>query len=395
MTRPQLLILCNALADDVRIERGITTDSPAATRKVAMMAEVLRSAGVCAWILSLGRGRQDRSGRYFPSRTGRILGVPTIYGALLHWPIFSELLSFWAPIPIIWRRRRHAGRTLLLIYNRMPAYLPAIWLARLLGYRLALDLEDGQVAGKGWGLEGIKTRLLKALTDRACTSGALLACRALSDATTLQPQQTYYGVVTTLTPIPRFIGPEINLLLGGTVSSSTGADTLAAALDILRDCDEPWSRRLHLHVTGMGDSLSVFERLASNTGHGPAVTVHGRLDKAGYEALLAGMDVGLALKPNSGALASTTFPSKVVELASAGLLVLTTDISDVREVLGEGAVYLERDDSALLAIRLRSIADAPKKAAATASLGTQAVAARCSPDRVGVALRRFLFPETS
>lgn len=393
MIRPDLFILCNALADDVRVERGITTDSPAATRKVAMMADIIRSTGVRTRIISLGRGRQDGSGRYFRSRVGRIRGVPTVYGPLLHRPILSELLSFWAPIPALWRQRRRARTTLLLIYNRMPAYLPAIWLARLLGYRLALDLEDGETVLQGWSTGALRARVLTLLTDRACTSGALLACRALSDATHLRPQLAYYGVVSSAVPAPRFEGPNINLLLGGTVAPSTGSDLLAHAIEVLRDRDEAWSRSLRLHVTGTGESLSNFDHLAATNGRGPVVTVHGRLDNAGYEELLMQMDVGLALKPNSGALAHTTFPSKVVEMASAGLLVLSTDISDVRTVLGDGAIYLEHDNSDLLIERLRAIAGNPQQSAVIAQRGTQAAAARCAPDQAGVALRRFLFPE--
>jgi glycosyltransferase involved in cell wall biosynthesis len=393
MTRPDLFILCNALADDVRIDRGITTDSPAATRKVAMMANIIRLTGVRTRILSLGRGRQDGSARYFRSRVGRIRGVPTIYGPLLHRPILSELLSFWAPMPALWHQRRRARTTLLLIYNRMPAYLPAIWFARLLGYRLALDLEDGETVLQGWSRNALKARALTLLTDRACTSGALLACRALSDATHLQPQLAYYGVVAPTVPAPRFKERNINLLLGGTVAPSTGADLLARAITALRDRDEAWSRSLHLHVTGTGESLSSFDHLAATNGRGPVVTVHGRLDSIGYEELLTKMDVGLALKPNSGALAHTTFPSKVVEMANAGLLVLSTDISDVREVLGDGAIYLEQDNSDLLIKHLRTIVENPQYAAVIAQGGTQAATARCAPDQAGAALRRFLFPE--
>ncbi|WP_332786449.1 glycosyltransferase [Sphingomonas sp. PB1R3] len=392
--KPELFILCNAIADDVRLERGITTDSPAATRKVAMMAEVLRGAGIHTLLLSLGRGRQDGSGRYLAPKTGRQRGVATVYGPLLHKPVLSELLSCWAPLPILWRKRHRARRSLLLLYNRMPAYIPAIWFARLLGYRVALDLEDGETVLKGWSVRAIKARLLVALTDWGCNAGALLACRALSTATRLIPQQPYYGVVGAPGSAERFDGPEIHLLLGGTVAASTGADILAAAIETLREDPTPAIRRLHLHITGTGESLARFALMADRKELRPAVTVHGRLDDLGYRTVLAGMDVGLALKPNTGPLAHTTFPSKVVEMANEGLLVLTTDISDVRSVLGTGAIYLDYDDPTLLAERLRAIADDPARAATIAREGMAIVAERCGATRAGIELRRFLFPET-
>jgi glycosyltransferase involved in cell wall biosynthesis len=392
MNRPQLLVLCNAMADRVRVARGITTDSPAATRKVAMMAQVLVRAGVRTKLLSMGRGRQDGSGRFFASRAGRLRGVPVVYGPFLNRPILSEILSCWAPVPLLWRQRRRASETVVLLYNRMPAYLPAIWISRLLGYRVALDLEDGETLVRGWHPRAIKARLLIALTDNACNGGALLACSALANATKLAPQRAYYGVVAPSSPAPRFANREIALLLGGTVARSTGADLLATAIEQLRGDPDHSVQRLHLHVTGAGESLDRFGVLARTNGAGPRVTVHGRLDDAGYAALLAKMDVGLALKPNSGPLAHTTFPSKVVEMAAAGVLVVTTDISDVRAVLGSGAVYLEHDDPSLLADRLRRIALDPPGASRIAAIGRAMVADRCGPEGAGTMLRRFLFP---
>lgn len=391
MTNQTVFILCNALADNVRLERGIKTDSPAATRKVLMMANVMRLAGVRTTVLSLGRGKQDGTGRYFSPHVSRTQKVPILYGPLIHRPILSELLSLWAAIPLIWGRRQRARSTVILIYNRMPAYLPAIWLARLLGYRLVLDLEDGETVLQGWRPGAIKARVLTALTDRACTNGALLACRRLSRATHLQPQQAYYGVVGSNAHGRRFNGPAIHLLLGGTVAPSTGATLLIDAINILRGHDEPWSRRLHFHITGTGDSLIEFTHLAASCNQGPVITVHGRLDNAGYEALLSQMDVGLALKPNNGPLAHTTFPSKVIEMAGDGLLVLTTDISDVREVLGDAAMYLERDDAELLTLRLREIADDTSRALALAEAGRTSVSSMCAPVEAGTALRKFLF----
>lgn len=395
MSNSRLFILCNALADDVRLERGITTDSPAATRKVAMMAEALREAGTDVTILSLGRGRQDGSGRYFAPRNGRIRGVPVIYGSFIHRPVISELLSLWATIPTIWQSRTRAKSTVLLIYNRMPAYVPAIWLARGLGYRVALDLEDGETTSGEFRTGALKARLLTNLIDSACTSGVLLACRALSGATQIQPQLTYYGVIEPSAQHRRFNGAQVNVLLGGTIARSTGADLLATAINLLRDRDESWSRQLHFHVSGAGESLTLFDQLAASNERGPSVTRHGRLDDAGYADLLKRMDVGLALKPNGGELAQTTFPSKVVEMASAGMLVLTTDISDVREVLGDGAHYLEEDDPEKLIERLRTIVIEPKQARSDAEKGRDIVSRRCAPDQAGRMLRRFLFAEVA
>jgi len=374
VTVERVLILCNAMSDAVRRQRGITTDSPAATRKIVMMAQVLAQGGMRPTLLSLGRGRADGSAAGFAACTGRIGGIPIAYGRFTRRRLVSEWRSLIAPFPILWSRRRHARHTTLLLYNRMDSHVPALWFARLLGYRTMLDLEDGQVPSADRTIS-LRVRLLIAATDRGCRNGALLACKALAGATRLRPVLPYYGVVD-ISGAPRDLAqPVIHALIGGTVARDTGADMLAAALVQLHEADPELARQLHVHVSGAGDMVDTFRAMAARM---PGITVHGRLDDADYRALLDRCSIGLALKPNAGGLADTTFPSKVTELAGAGMLVLTTDISDVRDVLGEGAVYLVRDDPALLAECIAGILRDRRGAAAVARLGQANVAHRCA-----------------
>jgi glycosyltransferase involved in cell wall biosynthesis len=109
--------------------------------------------------------------------------------------------------------------------------------------------------------------------------------------------------------------------------------------------------------------------------------------------LLAQCHVGLALKPSAGGLARTTFPSKVVELAGAGLLVVTTDISDVRRVLGDGALYVTPESGRSLAEILLRLVQDPEALARIADAGTRAAAALCDPVAAGRILARFLLGE--
>jgi glycosyltransferase involved in cell wall biosynthesis len=136
--------------------------------------------------------------------------------------------------------------------------------------------------------------------------------------------------------------------------------------------------------------MAAFEQLAAEPGL-PVVSVHGRISDARYLEVLRGCQVGLALKPVDGSLADTTFPSKVIEFAGSGLLVLSTDISDVRHLLGDGAQYLERNDPELLIERLAEIAADRDAAALCANRGRQAAENHCAPFLAGESLRLFLF----
>jgi glycosyltransferase involved in cell wall biosynthesis len=355
-----------------------------------MLSKAIQQSGVKAMILSFGRGRQDGSGRYFPGKVGRVQGVPVVYLPFLHLPFLSELLSLLSPIPVLWRIRRKQGRKTALFYNRMVLYLAALALARMLRFETALDLEDGEIDASDSSVSSARSRAKSRIFDNLCSGGALLACRALEGATRLRPVECCYGVAEMSLPKANWDRAPYTVLLGGTVSRDTGAPALAHAINILRDERLPWADQLRFEITGKGDCLSLFEDL-SKKGGCPKVVVHGRTTDEEYERILSRTQVGLALKPNTGVLAQTTFPSKVVEFASHGILVLTTDISDVRTVLGDGAIYLATDDAQLLVDKLRWIVENPTQAAAVSSLGAREVSARCGPQVVGEMLSSLLF----
>ena len=389
----RLLVLCNALDDATRLQRGITTDSPAASRKVFMAARAVARAGVVVTVISQGRGRGTGAG-FFPSVARRPGGVLTAYLAFTGRPIISQLISLAAAAVAVQRRARRRGETVLLVYNRAVAYVPAIVVARMNGIRVVLDLEDGPV-GSGDTLRDRCALIGWRLFDRLCGGRAVLACSALAAATRLRPTMVYYGVVDDSPAPPRPMNDPVAVLMGGTVAPDTGGDLLAATIVLLRASMANWTRCLTIDVTGKGGSLAALERLAIAPGD-PVVRVWGRTTDVEYAALRDRAAVGLALKPNAGPLANSTFPSKVVEMAAAGQLVLTTDISDVRRVLGEdGAFFLHHDTPAALAERLRWIVEHRSEAEAIAARGSQAVARVCDPAVAGQRLAAFLFGDAA
>lgn len=383
----RVIMLCNAMTDSVRIERCISTDSPAATRKIVMMMQALRKAGVRPTLISLGRGRQDGSGRNHSAHAGRIAGIPIAYGRFVNRPLISQLCSLLAPFPILWARRHYGRSTTLVLYNRMFSHIPALWFAWALGYRTILDLEDGETSENGrlsW-----RSRLLVVSIDPFCRDGALLAASSLVNATRLRPAEPYYGIVTPQGLFRDFTVPQLHALIGGTVARSTGADILLLALELLFVSHPELAAQLHIHVSGSGDMVDAFRETAALITD-PKITVHGRLPDQEYKVLLNQCCIGFALKPNGGELASTTFPSKVIEFAGAGVLVITTDISDVRAVLGEGAIYLTKDDPQLLANCIEVVLRNREYAARQARLGLAMAAEKCGWEQASSFLKMFI-----
>ena len=339
--------------------------------------------------VSLGRGRQDGSGRFFSRAIRRVGNVPVVYLRFVHWPVLSKLLSALEPIGVLWHCRHQAKSSTVLFYNRMPGYIPSLIAAVLLGYRTVLDLEDGEVGLPVLSVAGLAARVSRLLFDALCTDGVLLACSALSRMSQVANTLCYYGTIEVQRNAPSWDGDRVTVLLGGTLAQSTGAPLLAQAIRMARGDGSVQWRGLHFVVTGYGESADEFHSLASLQS-APTLEFFGRTTDEEYCQLLRRVQVGLALKPARGLLAHSTFPSKVIELAAAGLLVVTTDISDVRHVLGSGALYLDEERPERLLELLRSVADDPSWARSIARAGTLSVSARCAPSKVGPQVAAFL-----
>lgn len=394
MTVFQLIYLCNALDERTCAERGISSDSPAATQKVLQVASALRKSGVRAVALSMGRGRQRGSGKWHPAKVVRTQGVTIVYAPFFDYPVLTHLISLFGLLPLLWRLRSSQGSTAVLAYNRLPHYLMAMELSRLLGLRRFLDLEDGDVqegrsSWRRWFARGLSARF-----DSLCNAGAMLVASALRRQYVGSKTVCCYGVAAPATHERAWNAKPLSVLLGGTLQRTTGAQLFVETITLLRESAQPGLDAIEFVVTGKGDMAPCLQALAAQEGF-PKVHFLGSVPRSEYLEAARQAHVGLALKLPRSDLADTTFPSKVIELASAGLLVLSTRISDVPALFRQdGAIYLNGESSQELAERLLWLVTHKDEAARIAARGQAYVAEACSPDKVGQLLKAFFFPET-
>lgn len=386
----RLIYLCNAIDEGTCRARGITTDSPAATRKVIEVTKAMRDAGVRGIVLSLGRGRQNGSGRYFPARVKRVEGVPVVYAPFLDRPLLTHLVSMLSLLPLLWRLRQKHLRPVLLAYNRLVHYWLAMELSRGLGFRAFLDLEDGSIDGEGSRLRQWLTRFMTYRFDALCKNGATLAASALGRQYHGNRTVCCYGVADVKAVQRSFsdVG-ELRVHLGGTLQNTTGAQLLIDAIRHMRAM--PDAPKIRFVITGTGESAKALAALAAEDGL-PAVEFLGKVSRDTYRQVIENAHVGLALKLRAGDLADTTFPSKVIEIASTGMLLVTTKISDVPQLFGEaGALYVEEETpSGLAALFERMDAERPMLGGIAAQ-GQIRIREYCSSVRVGASLKQFFF----
>lgn len=385
------VIISNAMSDAIRKERGILTDSPAASRKVFLWAGLLKTKETKSYVLSLGRGRPHNDKRFFKAKVERIKNTIILYLPFSHIPIFSEILTLLS-LPwfvfVLGRRLRPS----IIYYNRIPAYIFGALVGKLLGLKQFIDIEDGEVNDGQRSIKRYIERLIPFFIDKCCIDGAFLACSSLSSYTKVRPTKNYYGIVDVkVTGEHEKSFDHINIIFSGTLNESTGAERLIAAIKIIQEKKPLWAGKIAFHICGMGSSLDAF-RLVESAGGYPKVCVYGRLDNLEYSEKLYAANVGLSLKPVNGIYSNTTFPSKVVEYISNKLFVVTTDISDVKCILGEhGAYYLNGNSPEELISCFEYIVLNSSQLSETVQVGYETLCNKMLLDNVRDDMLKFIF----
>ncbi len=342
--KKQIFFYCNAIPDDLRSHRHIVGDSPAATRKIIGFCKACRSVGIDAQIVSMGRGKIGKSGFFGPHKT-ECHGIPTYVGPMLHVPIISYLFSaLW----IAWtafKLRDAKAKQIHLFYNPLVFYIPALLVLRLLRATPSLDIEDAPIGKavdmKAWWRAPSLTHISAWISARLAPGGALVASEAIATSMKLNRTLPYYGSVSDQTVKDKPVASVLKVLMSGTLEVATGTKLLTDTLRLLDKSEN--SNRFHFIITGQGpeqrEILTTIESLNSLK-----VEFFGRVPNDVYRDILESSNIGLSLKLIGSDYSETTFPSKTIEYAEAGLLVLSTDISDVRKLFESNALYLLDND---------------------------------------------------
>ena len=390
MRQAQVVVyLSNAVDESIRAERSITTDSPAATNKVFALAGAMRGVGIRCTVLSLGRGRQNGTGSRHVATARRLEHGAILYAAFWQSPWLTHLVSFvslaWLLANLI---RRHPALC-VLAYNRSYHYLPALLMARLFGARVYLDLEDGYIFEGRGVIRHLKNAITRSLFGRLCPHGSMVANCALAEQLDRPPAMVCHGVASaTQAPCQDWNSGRLQVLFGGTLLEEVGCKLLLDALEILRRQHPEVTHEMYFVVTGRGPFVEAFRGLAAQA---PEWLIFGEsLGRKAYLDVLNSSHVGLSLRLAEYEMGATTFPSKVVEYAEHGLLVLTTRASDVPVLFGEEALYLEQESSQALAALLASLPRLRESMRNTALRGRKRVLNACAPEVVGQGIRDML-----
>lgn len=388
---PRIFYYAPVSSDRLNGLHGTFLDVPAVRNKVLGVCSALKAAGRDAIVVSsvvpgplrrLFSQAEDCDDHPVP------MTVVPVAGRF----VVKRMTAGLALLLFTLRTVRRGDRVVL--YNFFPEYVFAALALRLAGNPAILDVEDGPIV-QDKDLSSRVTRIAYSILDRLCARRRLTVSHQLARRMGFDTYMPVYGVADYFdAPEPagdRFFGEELHVSFGGNIMPGTGSDLFAATLRrIVRDHPEA---ALHFHLTGHYDAALFADLAHAVNGVGRLrLSLHGLVPAATYRALAAMSAVGLCLKLPSHSVGQTTFPSKVVEIAATGMLLLSTDVSDMRMVFDdETAVILETEAAEELAARLVWIEGNRQAAARRAAAGRQRVRERLSSAAVGAALGAFLF----
>lgn len=385
--KPLVVYFTNAIHESVCLDRQITSDSPAATNKVFGLVGAMRCAEINCIVLSLGRGRQNGEGGRHRAVALRHARIPVLYCSFWHVPILTHIVTAISMLLLSLRLTRRNPQLVILSYNRVWHYIPALVVMRMLRIRSFLDLEDGFIVGSK-GINRFKNVFVSGLFRWLCSDGAMVANFGLRSQLHCSPSLVCYGVAENV----RMCGQDwesdrLKVLFSGTLLEEVGCALLIQALEKLQQQPELVTK-MHMTVTGKGPYANAFRAFAAKM---PGWLSFGEaLPKAAYTKILRASHVGLSLRLHAFEMSGTTFPSKVVEYAQNGLVVVTTRTSDVPLLFGSDAVFLEEETPEALAELLATLPSRRAELRKIAYQGRDKVMEVCDPKRLGEQIKQMI-----
>lgn len=384
--RPRIFYISPVASEDLNRRFSQRLYVGPADAKVFGVCRALRSEGARAVIVSSSLNRRE-GGRWNEAlRTQRMPYVRVgAAGRASQRRLIAALSYFFFAIGVVRKQDR------VLLYNFFPEYFLLALYLKLVGRPAMLDIEDGPAASEK-GARGVMTRVSYALVRPLTAKRCVVASMSLASKLKLEEVLPIYGVAREAPreATPRFQNARLGALYGGAIMPETGSELFINALRRLA-AKAPASR-IDFHITGHFNA-EIFTRLKNEIEASSSMRlfIHGAVSADEYRELTQTTDVGLCLKLPSHEMGQTTFPSKVVEIASLGLLLCTTTVSDVPELFDRTtAAVLASEDPEELADLLADIEQNRERWAEVANRGQEKAQKLFAPSAVASRLEQFL-----
>ena len=316
--------------------------SLAANNKIRGMINSLCAVGASVTVISPISMNGDslrffRSRRVEDDKLGQNIHIPaTIDMYALNYillPIFTILMVI--------RELYRMDYDHIFFYNYLPrTALPAFVGSFLFGVPLIIEYEDGTIYH-----EHRVIRTVAQVLKRVCGSrinGAICASSGLADLA-----QTKNTVVVRGFPSVGFPSelPERSNEYGDTtiITFAGRFDQVRGIYIFLHMCEylsDNWDN-IEFWICGYGPEYENVEKISKNLPD--SVSFYGTVPEGEYAKKIVNSDILVNFQDPDAAISTYTFPSKLLDFMSAGKVIVTTPVSDVKTELSEFVVITENE----------------------------------------------------
>jgi len=313
-------------------------------------------------------------------------GVNFHVSPIFGFPIIDRI---WAALLFFLKACSVEKDGIVFFYNFFPEYIPAAIVRRIFFRPAILDVEDAPRDDEP-GVRGWVNRISYSVLRRVCFEDIVsVSRRNLLHLKSENGLVVYGGVDKSAILKPRIVENVIRISFGGALLRETGIYIFRDAIHELLKRSAEIAIPVEFHVTGF-DMANAMDELVSNMSNNDRISIFwkGDVPLDEYESILGSCHIGLCLKIPGMSMGDTTFPSKVVEITSYGLALMSTPVSDVPILFDEKSAFMLGDDYAAdLVERIIFCSKNPSLIFNVASAGVEVCKSNFTSDIVG---KRFV-----
>lgn len=365
----------------------------AAAGKMSAVTSALRLAGRRAFLVSLPFVTQG------PARQrGRMChtdGFPAYFVPIRRQAVARK---FFGAFALAWFASGMVRRQdTVLFYNHAIEYILALIILRIRRIAVFQDIEDVPTladSGLRGKANGLGYRVMSALASqrKVTVSNQVGRILGLSDFKAVQgvaAQNTQVSGNTRWESLDA--GLPLRVHFGGTLVASTGLDLFCSAIARLDSTAFKLDRDITFVLTGTGEFDPIESTAQNLKSDRLSLEIHREIRRSEYFDLLDSCHASLSLRKPNSEIADTTFPSKVIEITSRGLALISSRVSDIDEIFANDEAWLLTDFSSTdLTEILMHMAAHPHQVRQRAAAGMARARELFDPLAVGLSLAAFL-----
>lgn len=333
-----IVYLTNYYMDDVIAQRNSRPFiSQAGQNKSRYIMDMLRAGGnqVTVWSNAWTRSTSLRYHKGFQSTLDENLYYSSIFG----FPFLNVWFCKKSCIRFLKQLHKKKPIEAIVFYNMRLENAPvALYFKKKYNIPILLQYEDGLT--RDASVTGLKRKLYQRMERKTLLEidGAFLVNSKIKVPC---PYEVIRGAIRKVDALEHIKNPVPKILFASTLDEQRGVSVLLQSLREIED-------EFELYVTGKGSSEGKVKECQDHRIH-----FLGFIDYEEYEEVLKSADICINAQLTHQSFGNFSFPSKIYEYLSYQKLVVSSDVADAREAIGEIAFVYENDDPKALAKELK------------------------------------------